>query len=147
MNMLTSVNIIASDDDTAMRWRCLLRIYSTCQVQCYSHQNLRLLIREEIFRANLWIIEVWGSSDILDPVGFRTALVLADHTRILLVFSRKPSIDFPDDGPFWITYGFLGSLQGKVETIMTQKPPGADQLEKLREQFSALAYIPEPTHH
>jgi hypothetical protein len=141
------VNIVSSSEEIGENWKCLVEKKLGFKGRCYLSCNINTLSRDEILNTLLWIIEVWDNDNLKNPVGFRTAYQLAGSFRILLVFNRKPEIDFPDEGTFWITYSYFDSIIDKINTILDQKPVLKADFEILLSKYPELGYIPKDTHH
>jgi hypothetical protein len=146
MQISLKIHVIASDETEAAQWVCLLETSVGVKARRFCHSNFRHLASDELFGADLWIIQVWHALDILDPVGFRTAILLTGERRILLVFGRRPSTDFPHEGPFWITYSFARPIKDKIHEIMKGPPVRKEELEALAQEYPALLYMPSPSH-
>ena len=145
-----SINIISSSTETGDAWKQLIEgMFPDLTVRTYRSLELSSLSQEDL-ATSLWIIEVWNIYDsnyLNNPVGFRTALQLAENWPILLVFNMVWRDDFPEEGPFWITYDFKGSLKDKLSQIMNTHPQGKAPLEELLRKYPELGKVPKNTHH
>ena len=140
-----TVNVAMSCDEAKESWRCLIENTIALHVRCYNTNDICVLSRDDL-EAALWIIEVW-SAGLVDPVGFRTAYQLAGKARCLLVFNRKPGRDFPDEGTFWITYAFTGSLADKINTLLLEPRTKKATYNSLLGKYPQLAYRHVSKHH
>ena len=139
------INIVTCSDETNNLWRCLLENVLGLNAKCYKARDFKMLSKE-MLNASLWIVEVWDTT-LSDPVGFRTAYELAGNFRFLLIFNKKPEVNFPDEGPFWITYSYLDDLKKKVEALIGQPPLEKSEYEILSKNYPELIVRPVSHHH
>ena len=139
------INIVTCSDETNNLWRCLLENVLGLTARCYKARDFKILSKE-MLDASLWIVEVWDTT-LSDPVGFRTAYELAGKFRFLLIFNYKPEKDFPDEGPFWITYSFTGSLKKKIDTFVSQPLLQKKEYETMAKRYPQLISRPVAHHH
>jgi hypothetical protein len=139
------INILTYSDETNNLWRCLLENVFGLKARCYKARDFKILSKE-MLEASLWIAEVWDTT-LSDPVGFRTAYELAGNFRFLLIFNKKPEESFSDEGPFWITYSYLGDLKKKIEELIGQPPLEKSEYEVLSKNYPELILRPISHHH
>jgi hypothetical protein len=139
------INILTNSDETNNLWRCLLENVFGLKARCYKARDFKILSKE-MLEASLWIAEVWDTT-LSDPVGFRTAYELAGKFRFLLIFNNKPEKNFPDEGPFWITYSYFGDLKKKIDRLINNPPLPREQYEELAGKYPQLISKPINYHH
>jgi hypothetical protein len=146
MGSVYSINIIASSPTACDHWRCLIENCMGANVKAWPIHGFATLPREAI-EAELLIIEVWHPLDPMDPAGFRISQRLVGKRRSLLFFARKPAMDFPDEGPFWVTFRYAGSFKAKLLTVISNQPPQREGFEDLIRAYPALGRKTLVNHH
>ena len=148
MTVQNQVNIVTCYERTAQAWRCFVEQVIGIPAKWYKADDIRSLSNKELVRGSLWIIEIWNPGvHPVDPLGARTALLLAGWARMLLVFNIKPDLNFPDEGPFWITYSFTGDLITKIRFLLSQPPIGKVEYDLILDKYLILRRKPRADHH
>jgi hypothetical protein len=153
MNDFLSINVVASSTTACDHWKCLINACVNANVKTWQLYDFSSLSRE-FLEAALLVTEVWHPLDPTDPAGFRLSQTLADRTRSLMFFSRRPGKGFPDEGPydgkqgpFWITFNYIGSLKDKIFDVIEKPPAKRVHYEALVKAYPSLGRQPVATHH
>jgi len=104
-------------------------------------------IHHEMLSSHLWIAEVFNPENIENPEGFRTAKKFAGKVRFLLLFVSLIPRNFPEEGPFWMTFLSNKPLSEKIREVLDKPSPAEEDFEKAEEMWSRLKYKPEGHHH
>lgn len=144
--MLKQINILNFDHVTAKLWSSFIE--RTCQTRVVSYlaRDFKCLSKKDLFHTDLWIIEVCDPCQPINPLGFHVAMSVYKNARVLLIFNIKPKHDFPDEGPFWITYVFSGSFIEKIKYLMSSHPPEFSAFQALLERYPQLGYRIPASH-
>lgn len=142
--------IVAGNERALELWLCLASNVLGLSARGFIAGDIGSLSKQVLETDALWIVEVWNTERRpYDPIGFRVAELLVPGRKLLLVFNVKPQPSLPDEGPFWITYSFMGNLRQKIDTVLAGPPVERQSLEHLKKEHSVLGrrVLPGAHHH
>lgn len=96
---------------------------------------------------DFYIIQAFDMDQWENPVGWRTAKKIVSPERRVLVLFLFVQENFPEEGPFWITFLSDKSLSEKIREVLDNPPPAEEDFEKAEEIWKRLKYKPEGRHH
>ena len=109
---------------------------------------LRLLkesgITPEVLKADMWVVEVFPSLELNNPIGFRTIYKFIKSKRILKFLLIFPPIfpeslkNLPEEGLFWWSPCCKTSFPEKLRSILNSKGFTQKEVEDLAKKYPFL---------